>query len=245
MELQKLFHRAVKEKSNQYRDLKYEPLKITFYPKSPVCSPIFMHLDGLISGLVFSQIAKENKIYWNIIFSYEVLNIPIPIKKYEHSGDWVYRASVMKYNNEPVIKKDTFKKRFNDRFLEMLYGQINIVYTDRGWTKNNDIPIPYEAGFTPFYFYCYGNKTELEKLLQLPLSIGKHREKGFGWIKKIEITNIEKDYSIIGLNAEINRVIPVNMLDIKFNTGVYRTGMFNYKPPYFEIRDTKMCYIPG
>lgn len=252
MEL-KIFYKAIQDYKKRYENLEYENLEIIFYLQSPVCSLLSMHFDGLLSGLIFQKMMYDYNFYRHILFD-ETMDIPIPIQKFELKNDYIYKASLIKPMKK-IFKTITFKKRFCTNNLDLLQD-IRTTYIDRGDYKNRDLPIPYEANLSPLKAYCVGNKEAIENILKLPLSIGKHREKGFGWIKKIKIKQIKKDFSCIKFN-KLQRCVPAEfMLDIKKEYNITKIsdenylqnsgirGEFNYKPPYFHIRDTKLCYLP-
>jgi CRISPR type IV-associated protein Csf3 len=177
-------------------------------------------------------------------------NIPIPIEKEKYidnanNEDWFYKASLVQFAENPINKKTSYKKRFSENHLDLLNQKS--VYIDRGWTKNYDVPIPYVANNFEISFYCCGNKKEIEKILQPPFAIGKHKEKGFGFVKSVEIKKMRKDYSIRNLTC-LHRSIPeeyIEAKDLQNYTQNAIKGYFNYRPPYFKIRDTKLCYLPN
>jgi len=251
----KLFKHALLDYENKYYDIEYEPLEIILKFKSPVISLWKSHFDGFLAGMLFQKIMREYNIYYHIDMNNELFDIPIPIKKLKISNDFIYKASSMFYENEIFFKKTTIKKRFSESNLALL-SDIKKVIVNGGTYKNRDFPAIFEATMSNLKYFCVGNKAEINEILQLPLAIGKLRERGFGFIKNIQIKSIKKDNSII-YKDNLMRTVPVRMysklgkyykISKEFKDNAYKRcilGEFNYKPPYFQIRDTELCYQPN
>lgn len=238
---------CLKDLRKKWSSIEYENLAIKFYFGSPLASFLGLHLDGLLAGIVYQDMLQKTNIYHHIDFDDDMIDIPIPVEKIRIDDDFVYKASLLKNTKEIVYKKTTLKKRFNTARL-LLLKEIKNIRVDCGIYKNTDMPIVYDANVSPMIAYCRGNKFEIEKILRTPFSIGKHREKGFGYVNKIEIAIQEEDFSVIR-NGKLQRCMPQSFVErikqkLNINTQELITGYYNHKPPYFQGVSNILCFQP-
>jgi hypothetical protein len=198
----------------------------------------WIYLDGIISYLCMREALGEE--YWTLP-SHETIdihNLQLPIKQ---TAD-IYHASIGIYNN-PILKKNTFFKRFTDKETYHLTpkqrkGKIR---TNSGYYKDFMINMPIVIT-NKVTFYCNGDKQHISRLLQNLTNIGKKTSIGGGHIKKITIKETETDYSFYK-EGHCIKPIPKHLDTLPIQQGDIWKRV-TYKPPYWDSSKSELCRVP-
>lgn len=165
-------------------------------------------------------------------------NIPLPLE--EKGKDFKYWAA----SNGlwcGIETLSSWKKRFDtkyDDYIDFAKKQAKIRYK-MGHFKAYDMPIVLHSALY-IRFYVVGNKQEIERLLNCYLcGVGKKISQGWGWIKNIEVKQINNDYSCF-YNGVVMRAIPDVPSELKEGMRIEYTG---YRPPYWLPGNQKMCLV--
>lgn len=152
------------------------------------------------------------------------IDIKLPIIKI---NDW-YKVSFAFFE---ILNKGLkyFHKKFDPNYAEKYIdfgkksGLINIK-SDK--YKNYRVPL-LKILTNKVYWYCDGDKDEIEKLLGQITHIGKKTSQGFGEVLEWIVEDTKEDLTMI-------RAIP------KKGGRIYTS----YKPPYFYYKNFKECDLP-
>lgn len=93
-------------------------------------------------------------------------------------------------------------------------------------------------------FYCMGHKEEIADLLSYMPAVGKKPSMGFGIITKIEIRDIDADYSLYHPKYGLMRPLPVSEAHDYGHDLNYPIMKYGVKPPYWKPCNAELCYVP-
>lgn len=234
------------EKLKKYKPkIENIPFEMDIYFKSPVyIGHRYIHLDSIVlAGLVRKLLGKEYALLPPYTrWAPDFLNDKLPLSKKEFKDGFFYHASIGLpegkiefdeeelgigfFNRKPEIDFERVKRR--PRKFQLGSGPYRMFHVAH--------PI---LAIKFMKFYGKGNPKEVYECIKNLVGIGKKVNMGFGWIKKIEIREIEKDYSIVR-NGISMRYIPVEMV---------KNPKFYYPypliPPYFSKKFLTECVPPG
>lgn len=213
------------------KDMRHEPLKITFNMRSPVVTADYIFLDGLLSSAVFKDCVQNHSDM--LENRSDVIHIPLPLKQYGSVKPF-YAASIG-FAEDIVESTDRWRKRTeieSSKKLQIGSGQYKIY----------DIPVP-TLYADSWFFFANGNKEEIKRLLKLHISaIGKKCSQGFGAINSIAVEPYKHDWSVVRDGAPM-RPIPI-LESNEFNLTCDVEMYFAYRPPYWHTKNMAMCYMP-
>jgi len=213
----------------------FEPLKIEFKMTSPIMlGHPFIHLDGLILHLLYRNILDDD---YYCLPSKKPIDFSKYVKAPLKQTEDVYHASVSFFDTDTKFAT-TIYKRFCTEYLELLQTKKQKILKGSGFFRDYMMKMVYIPAKVIFFHVC-GNKTEIERLLQHVVNLGKKTAYGFGRVKSLYVEETEADYSLVKDGLAM-RPIPVRML-MEAKTKV----MLAYKPPYWDKRNVELCAFPG
>jgi CRISPR type IV-associated protein Csf3 len=229
----------------------FYPLEITVYLKSPLLyqtrKPIFpLCLDSLLTWAA----AIEKKGLRALSPAPEALEeIKLPLKQ---SGDKYryYHASAMmlptgQENPEPICVDNYSWVRsqswvdYGGKYIEKARKKL-VINKGRGHERAfSEENILVNASYVKFY--AMGDPYEVGRLLGYITHLGSRRNIGGGKIYSVEISRAREDYGVIGPSEHPTRPVPVD--EIKGSPLWFKTQA-TYKAPYWDVRETTLCYMP-
>jgi len=87
-------------------------------------------------------------------------------------------------------------------------------------------------------FYATGELDEVRRLVSKVASLGKERNIGFGFVRKVEVREVDGEWGLVKDGLAM-RPIPVVYLK-KYEDAVH----LPYKPPYWDKRNIVLCAVP-
>jgi len=206
-----------------------EPLEVTIYFKTPIALGFpWLFLDSILINLKIIDELGE-RYFTSPKVGSALLDIPdIPIKKWRD----VYVSSVSISEPSDVgLQVFQYFKKGEYPFPE---GKI---HKGRGFFKDFYLRVGY-LPMRSIRFYCTCEKDEVERLLKKAPAIGKERNIGFGFIKKVEVKEIGHEWGLVKDGLAM-RPIPVAYLK-KYEDTAYLA----YKPPYWSKEHVVLCAVP-
>lgn len=161
-----------------------------------------IHLDALMSWcLTPFHIPIEDR---NISRDDEPTFIPIPVLQETINGHKVFCASALSPEGFFAEDNSFYKKSFRENRIEITKGSPTLTNGEYRAYKNN-IPLILTHKMVA---YCVSDcKKKLKSALRSLKYLGKKRAYGFGRIVKIEIEEVNYNYSLFK-NGKTNRFIP-------------------------------------
>ena len=204
-----------------------EPLEVVIHLKTPVALGFpWIFLDSLLAHLKIMDELGER--YYTLPTKIASVEVDIPVKRWRD----VYVASVSIF--EPVsvgLQVFQFFKRGDFPFPG---GKVN---RGSGFFKDFYLKVAY-LPVQRVRFYCTCEKNEVEKLLSKLPAVGKDRNIGFGFIKRVEVNETENEWGLVKDDLAM-RPIPVAYLK-GYEDAVYMP----YKPPYWSKKNIALCAVP-
>jgi hypothetical protein len=204
-----------------------EPLEIVFYLQTPVSLGFpWIFFDSLIAHVKLREELGER--YYSLPTKIPLGGVPdIPIKRWHD----VPVASVSIF--EPTTELYTFSyfKRGDFPFPK---GKISRA---SGFFKDFYLKAVYIPA-TRVRFYATGEFKEVERLVKLVPALGKERNIGFGFVKRVEVREIEHEWGLVKDGVAM-RPIPVRYLK-SYEDATYMA----YKPPYWSKHSVDLCAVP-
>lgn len=166
------------------------------------------------------------------------LNFGLPLTK---TSDNRYLASCgfyKQYNQsiEYWNKRPDFTNARNSEYLDAR-GKID---TSAGPLKAYHFPQIIRT-VSDIEFYGVGTIEKIKDLLSYIPAIGKKPSEGWGRVKEWIVEPFTDDWSTFGKYG-LMRPMPVNQVCIKDNN--YQIMDSPIRPPYWKMKETKVCYIP-
>ncbi|WP_436659648.1 hypothetical protein [Acinetobacter sp. P1(2025)] len=203
-------------------------LKVVVEILSPIVMPKFpIHLDALI--------------YYGVGFDFDKLDQVLA--KDDASG--VYRASAMQFLR---IAGETIKETAAVHATRTYWEDFKLPFSHKAgtitvkggpyrkkMTKRNAISTQYVQ------FYAVGDAEKIKYVLSSLGFIGKSNQQGFGQIGNIEIEEVENDFSFFDQNAELARILPIEMVETNKS---YLKQFVRYKPSYVQSESAD-CFLPN
>lgn len=219
-----------------------KPLHIKMELKSLVICTSPICLDAL---LAFSLYQETNDLH--------VAHNELPLKR----TDGVWHASQIRVQGPVKIGNVSYfsslKEKDQDTRLFAPNGRSkDYVFIDtlRGKHKaTTDNYNAYQSKDSIVHFFAYGEADTIRELLQANIfAIGKKHNHGYGSIVKIEVNEIEDDYSIYHPDFGVMRSLPCDSrlasehgLPSKKNMD---TELSAFAPPYYDTK-RELCYVPS
>ncbi|GLO68335.1 MULTISPECIES: hypothetical protein [Oceanobacillus] len=254
---------SLENRNLTYKRINKTPLRITIHLSTPIVYPLNgIHLDALLTEIVARELFSYDLDRWQNQDKH--VELPLPLEKTK--GEYpLWKASIG--FSSPISREhqDFWIKRTNDEFAgyksseivwpagvisdvasKSLAKEVNI---ERATGPANN---PASGGFKSYYenrnllltdymiFHAFGNKEEVERLLNSLKAIGKKVAIGFGKINRVEVDEMEDDYSLFTPNEKPARNLPVeDFPNLKSQIIASRTI-----PPYWSKRELVVCYAP-
>lgn len=255
--------RTLSSREKKYKFMKKQELRIFININTPIVFPQeAIHLDALLTEIVARELFGHKPDRWQNVDKQTELPLPLEKTRGKHP---VWRASIG--FSSPLTREyqDFWVKRTNDEFAG--YVTNNIVWPagvisnkaskslakevrlEKATGPAND---PASGGFKSYYeyrnllltdyllFHAYGNKEEVKRLLDKLSGIGKKTAIGFGKIGKIEVIEIDEDYSLFTPSNKPARNLPsIDYPNLKARIIASPTSS-----PYWSKRNLVVCYAP-
>ena len=164
----------------------------------------------------------------------------LPFEKRGSGDDWYWACS---FNTAaPTMEYISYwHKRFDDHLskyldLEGKSGRINI---KSGEFKNYRMPKVCKV-YPSLTWYAVGDKKGIEDLCHGVVAIGKKTSQGEGFVKRWEVEEIEKDYSEVGPDGDLNRAL----INLPEGAKSYRMGFYAIRGPYWYLENKRVVYTP-
>jgi len=193
--------------------------------------------DSVLAVLYFNSLKNKREFDGNYQQRLEFLDM----------SDGVYHTSFPVINGIKYFQKEQLIKKF-DHDIYAKYGVIT-AKNSKGVSNVNTITGKNKNSFFSYErvladsvtYYVRGDKDVIEKLLKKLKFLGKKSSLGWGKISKIEIKEIEYDYSIVKYN-KLMRNIPV---DNSFGIDGDCVALFRLTHPYWysEGRIAVKCFL--
>ncbi len=211
-----------------------QPLEVVFHLSTPISlgSPWLM-FDSLLAHVKLKDVLGEK--YYFLPSKISVRNtelqvgdvLEIPLKKWRD----LYVASVAIFDPGVDMYVFSYFKRGDFPFTR---GKIS---RGRGFFKDfylKAICIPAIRAI----FYATGEVEEVKRLVLKIASLGKERNIGFGFVKKVEVREVDYEWGLVK-NGLAMRPIPVSYLK-SYEDATY----LPYKPPYWSKHNIALCAVP-
>lgn len=224
--------------------MKTQPLKITAVMQDGrVCSSDgWLFLDAILYHAWFAK--NHPDIYRGTLPQCDIGHIGLPLKRF---NDGTHASSVGFYEQRGIQTEYWHKK-------PSAYGRLGSEYIDFG-NKRGKINVSsgeYKAYRMPevirivsnVTFYAFGTKSKIEDLLNYIHHIGKKSSIGWGRVKEWVVEEIENDYTSVSPYG-LARPIPVNVANQEERNAAYTIQRIAIKPPYWNHRNVKECYVPN
>jgi hypothetical protein len=204
------------------------PLKVVFHLSTPVAlGHPWIFFDSLLVHIKFKEELGER--YYSLPTKISVDALPeIPLKKWRD----LYVASVsifVPHNVEKYVF--SYFKRGDFPFPR---GKIS---RGSGFFKDFYLKAVYVPA-RAVVFYATGELEEVKRLVSKVYALGKERNIGFGFVKKVEVEEVEHEWGLVKDGVAM-RPIPVDYLSY-YEDAAYMT----YKPPYWSNKNVRLCAVP-
>lgn len=204
------------------------PLEVVFYLSTPIALGYpWIFFDSLLTHIKLKEELGEKYYFLPTKTPIDVLP-EIPLKKWRD----LYVASVS------------------------VFGPLSVETYVFNYFKRGDFPFPRgkisrgSGFFKDFYlktiyvpvrvvvFYATGELEEVKRLVSKIYALGKERNIGFGFVKRVVVREVEHEWGLVK-NGVAMRPIPVEYLSY-YEDSAYMA----YKPPYWSSRSIKLCAVP-
>jgi len=204
-----------------------EPLEVVIHLKTPIALGFpWVFFDSLLAHLKIMEELGER--YYSLPTKIASVEVDIPVKKWRD----VYVASVSIFEPSDVgLHVFQYFKRGDFPFPG---GKIS---RGSGFFKDFYLRVAYVPA-QRVRFYCTCEKNEVERLLSKLPAIGKDRNIGFGFVKRIEVNEVENEWGLVKDGLAM-RPIPVTYLR-SYEDATYMP----YKPPYWDRKSIALCAVP-
>jgi len=204
-----------------------EDLEIVFHLSSPISLGFpWVFFDSLLAHVMLREELGEK--YYSLPTKIPVKDIPRPPLKYYRD---VPVASVSIIEPAPSLQVFSYFKRGDHPFPK---GRIS---RGSGFFKDFYLKAVY-APAQRVRFYATGEAGEIKRLVGKVSALGKERNIGFGFVKKVEVAEAEGEYGLVKDGLAM-RPIPVKYLRY-YEDSAYLA----YKPPYWARESVELCAVP-
>jgi CRISPR type IV-associated protein Csf3 len=159
----------------------------------------------------------------------------LPLQKVEGGGVWWWACSFPDYDKNQEINR-TFYKRFNIDQSLLIDRKVKTIELTKGQFKNYSLSFK-EIITNKMQWHCIGDKTEIERLLNLCQQVGAQRGKGLGFVMHWEVKeggDSEK--------AKFNRAIPADFAE---QNNIFSIKMWRgFRPCFRIVENQTLCVMP-
>jgi len=217
----------------------YTPLRVIFKTTTPVCiAHPWIAFDGLLAHTLLRKILGDDYRALPSKAPADVSSLKLPVKKFQKSDKFFYHASISFFDVQDHYRTVIYK-RFHEKDLYRV-KQLRKKKIVRGSGHFRDFMI--SLVYVPcrsVTFYVNGDKKEIRELCRAIPSIGKKSAIGFGEITSVEISEIDRDRSII-YSGKAMRPIP----QWAFKSAEEK-WLLAYIFPYWSRRNVDLCAVPS
>ena len=210
-------------------------IKVKAYLQTGVISDEYLPLDSILFYQKCRKLLGEETVTYSRTTKEKIEDIRLPIKIVnEGRQDWYYSCSFACWDKN-TLQDSTFKVKSGDwiRHVDYLNDNTKKVDISRGKFKNYHMKVFYRhANEITWYMVC-SDIEELRELLNFCFYIGKNGKDGWGFVKRWEIEEVEKDYSVRDENENLMRLIPDNKGEL----------LYGIRPSYWNQKNMFQCKI--
>lgn len=203
-----------------------QPLEVVFHLRTPIAlgSPWLM-FDSLLAHVKLKEELGER--YYTLPTKVPAAGVELPLKRW--ADLYVASASIL----EPDAGLHTFSyfKRGDFPFPK---GRVE---RGRGFFKDFYLRVVYAPALR-VRFYAAGEVDEVRRLVAKVVGLGKERNIGFGFVKKVEVREVEHEWGLVKDGLAM-RPIPVRYLK-RYEDAAY----LPYRPPYWAKESVALCAPP-
>lgn len=204
-------------------------------------------LDGLLEWLILDSLglASPNPSESEIQENREIVLSSMPLKKSEINGEWYWCVSSPCYRYQEQV--DRYRKRWDYHEVGLNWGKRRAKWdTSQGAEKNYDLPL-YLRLTEAITWYCVGDKTKIEALLESCTGLGKKRSYGYGQVNRWDISEIKDDWHL-WRDGRLMRPMPYMFLfgnEHLLGSGVsHRLMDWGWRPPARLKCNQALCVMP-
>lgn len=203
------------------------PLEVVFHLRTPVALGFpWIFFDSLLAHIRLKEELGER--YYSLPTKVPMgAQLRVPLKRWRD----VPVASVSIFEPQAGLAVFSFFKRGDFPFPR---GRVE---RSRGFFKDYYL----RAAYIPAVrvrFYCTGELEEVARLCRKVPALGKERNIGFGFIKRVEVREVEEEWGLVW-NGVAMRPIPVRYLKSWEDA-----AWMAYKPPYWSKKSFDLCAVP-
>ena len=196
--------------------------KITFNLESPIITYEPIMFDSLLLYCYLEDTIGAVPQWLNIK---DDIDLPDGLLNKHESGAWL--ASQMMTNDDPLLDLSFFTKHWETAFQHLVENKKQKILTSKGPYKSYNIPYETKSYESVFFVIDTDNIAEVARLIRNQcFSLGKKRNRGYGKVRNIEITQTD---------MKITRPIPTTE-----KTGII---YMRTKPPYWSYEDIVRCKV--
>lgn len=247
---------------------KYEPLRVHARLANGVAIDPRWTLDGLLSALTVRVPAlrweANRRRTWRRVKHehgeeaarryFEDRGWPLP--EFEHQvplsvwghgykhGLWVFCASYGEPDEPWEWDTQHWSRRVDAlQVLDWVQEPPRRIETGKGEFKSyyEALPLMVTAGIT---WHVHGHQAAIERMLAEAPFLGKKRSQGYGEVLQWTVEPADEDRSVWN-GDEVNRPIPLELLELMGIQGQWEAGWYGYRPPYHDSRNLARCAIRG
>ena len=94
-------------------------------------------------------------------------------------------------------------------------------------------------------FWAYGNKDNVQQLLDTMAAVGKKSAAGYGFVDRWVVEDCSEDYSLWHPEHGLMRPVEVDSEEAKsYDLSSYPIMQYGVKPPYWKASNMRLCYVP-
>lgn len=253
----------LEERTRHYKLLEKKPLEIKIFLGTPLVLPDNgIHLDSLLTEIVARELFGHDKDRWQNQDKH--IELPLPLEKSDGKSP-VWNASIGFTSTLVREHQDFWVKRTNDEFSAYISTQVvwpaGVISENVSKSLAKELRLEHatgpanssaSGGFKSYYesrnlvttdyliFHAFGNLNEVARLLNVLQFIGKKTAIGFGKITKVEVAEVEQDYSLFTPEGKPARSLPVEDYPNIKSQMVASPIM----PPYWSKRNLVLCHTP-
>ena len=209
------------------------PLEVVFHLKTPLAlGHPWLHLDSLLAHVLLREELGER--YYAL---------PTKVADREAGRAVEARLPLKRWRDVPVASVSIFEPPSAQLQLFSFFKRGDFPFPRgrvdraRGFFKDYYLRAAY-APVQRVRFYCTGEQEEVARLCRMISALGKERNIGFGFVKRVEVREVEEEWGLVREGVAM-RPIPIDYLrqweDVSW---------LAYKPPYWSKQNVKLCCVP-
>lgn len=211
----------------------FEPLKITAYPRVGIQCDEYLPIDGILYAAAM-RLKHGPEILTTPGQATDAESILLPLDCREKDGEWFYAASFAQWEAPHTDGQSFWVKRFDPQHSDLVdfRGKRGKVIVEQGRYKAYHMPIYYRHALEVSW-YVVGDKSQIERLLQIVTHIGKKTAQGNGRINRWCVESWPADCSLRNDAGKPMRAIPQS-------GGI----LYGIRPSYWDSKNQVECQLP-